>query len=86
MVTHQIRDAFYVATHEAVRTNGTCELKTPIPEGERAEFLVLRDGRIHVTGTRAELAASADSYLQEFLFMTHAALVTAAGALTLMPG
>ena len=26
VVTHQIRDAFYVATHEAVRTNGgTCE-------------------------------------------------------------
>ena len=71
VVTHQIRDAFYVATHEAVRTNGHLRIEDADPQkGERAEFLVLRDGRIHFTGTRAELAASADSYLQEFLFMT----------------
>jgi phospholipid/cholesterol/gamma-HCH transport system ATP-binding protein len=70
VVTHQIRDAFYVATHEAVRTDGNLQILDAEPRQERVEFLVLRDGRIHFSGTRAELVGSADSYLKEFLFMT----------------
>ena len=70
VVTHQIRDAFYVATHEAVRTDGHLQILDADPRQERVEFLVLRDGRIHFAGTRAELVGSADSYLKEFLFMT----------------
>lgn len=71
VVTHQIRDAVYVATHEAVRTNEALKIAEVEREnGKQAEFLVLRDGRIHFVGTRAELLAASDSYLKEFLFMT----------------
>jgi phospholipid/cholesterol/gamma-HCH transport system ATP-binding protein len=71
VVTHQIRDAFYVATHEAVRSDG--EL-TIAPTGEataaHAAFMVLHEGRIVFEGSGAELLASQDSYLKELLFMT----------------
>jgi len=67
LVTHQIRDAFYVATHEAVRANGRVEIRAA---AERAAFMVLHEGRIYFEGTGAELLASQDSYLREFLFMT----------------
>jgi phospholipid/cholesterol/gamma-HCH transport system ATP-binding protein len=68
LVTHQIRDAFYVATHEAVRRNGQMQI---VSSGiERARFMVLHEGRIYFEGTGAELLASQDRYLREFLFMT----------------
>jgi phospholipid/cholesterol/gamma-HCH transport system ATP-binding protein len=68
LVTHQIRDAFYVATHEAVMTSGRLQiLDTSV---ERARFMVLNDGHICFEGSGAELRASQDGYLQEFLFMT----------------
>ena len=68
LVTHQIRDAFYVATHEAVHRNGRMQI---VPSGvERARFMVLHEGRIYFEGTGAELLASQDRYLREFLFMT----------------
>jgi phospholipid/cholesterol/gamma-HCH transport system ATP-binding protein len=71
VVTHQIRDAFYVATHQAVQSNGHLQiLDTGKQTGERAEFLVLHDGRIMFEGTGAELLASQDAFLREFLFMT----------------
>jgi phospholipid/cholesterol/gamma-HCH transport system ATP-binding protein len=71
VVTHQIRDAVYVATHEAARRNGALMIEEVDPESdERVEFLVLRDGRIHFVGTREELLAASDDYLKEFLFMT----------------
>jgi phospholipid/cholesterol/gamma-HCH transport system ATP-binding protein len=68
VVTHQIRDAFYVATHEAMTTNGRVQILPA--SGERARFMVLHEGRIFFEGTGAELLASQDAYLQEFLFMT----------------
>ena len=67
-VTHQIRDAFYVARHEAVATGGEIEIRESATE--RARFLVLHEGRIFFEGTGAELLASHDAYLKEFLFMT----------------
>jgi phospholipid/cholesterol/gamma-HCH transport system ATP-binding protein len=71
LVTHQIRDAYYVATHEAVRSNGRVEiLATDEQKAERAGFMVLHDGRITFEGSGAELQASRDAYLKEFLFMT----------------
>jgi phospholipid/cholesterol/gamma-HCH transport system ATP-binding protein len=69
MVTHQIRDAFYVAQHEAVRDNDG-QVRIVEAATERARFLVLHDGRIYFEGTGAELIASTDEYLKEFLFMT----------------
>jgi phospholipid/cholesterol/gamma-HCH transport system ATP-binding protein len=68
VVTHQLRDAFYIATHAAVRENGIVRI---VPAGtekvEEAEFLMLRDGFISFEGTATELRASADPYLRTFL-------------------
>lgn len=71
IVTHQMRDAFYIAEHEAVRTNGQLKIVSVDPaKATRAKFMVLLDGAIHFEGTGAELLASRDPYLQKFLFMT----------------
>jgi phospholipid/cholesterol/gamma-HCH transport system ATP-binding protein len=70
-VTHQIRDAFYVATHKAVRTGDHLQiLPTDEIEPQRATFMVLHEGRIQFDGSASELRASRNAYLQEFLFMT----------------
>jgi phospholipid/cholesterol/gamma-HCH transport system ATP-binding protein len=68
LVTHQIRDAFYVANHEAVRERNRVEIRHS--QDERATFMVLNEGRIYFEGSGEELLAAKDSYLQEFLFMT----------------
>lgn len=71
VVTHQIRDAFYVATHRAVQQDGSLQIDA-VPEGAPppAEFMVLHDGRIRFEGTSTELLAARDDYLKELLFMT----------------
>lgn len=71
VATHQIRDAFYIATHQAVREAGGIRIAdVPAHEPSRAEFMVLHEGRIHFHGTAAELLASDDPYLKEFLYRT----------------
>ena len=71
VVTHQIRDAYYVATHRAVREDGHVRI-LPVPPStpSRASFMMLHDGRICFEGTAEELLASPDEYLRDFLFMT----------------
>lgn len=68
LVTHQLRDAFYIATHEAVTEDGTV---TVVPAGEEkreeAEFLMLRDGVVAFEGTAAELRQAEDQYLKAFM-------------------
>ncbi len=68
LVTHQLRDAFYVATHEALRKDDRLAFE-PIPaeQAARTEFLMLREGRVAFTGGADELRASTDPYLQSFL-------------------
>jgi phospholipid/cholesterol/gamma-HCH transport system ATP-binding protein len=68
VVTHQLRDAFYVATHRAERRNGEVAF-VPVPpdEAHETEFLMLKDGGIAFAGTAAALRASADTYLRAFL-------------------
>jgi phospholipid/cholesterol/gamma-HCH transport system ATP-binding protein len=71
LVTHQIRDAFYVATHKAVRQDRRLRIvSVATGEASRASFMVLQDGQISFEGTAAELRASQDRYLREFLFRT----------------
>jgi phospholipid/cholesterol/gamma-HCH transport system ATP-binding protein len=71
LVTHQIRDAFYVATHEAVLAHGRVQiLAVDEAKAGQTRFMVLHDGRILFEGNGAELLASRDSFLQQFLFMT----------------
>lgn len=71
LVTHQIRDAVYIATHTAVRTGAGITIRTT-PERLSApdEFMVLHDGRIHFQGSGTALLASGDPYLRDFLFNT----------------
>jgi phospholipid/cholesterol/gamma-HCH transport system ATP-binding protein len=70
VVTHQIRDAFYVATHQATGGGDHVEIVEAEASLERAEFMVLHEGRISFQGSADELLASQDAYLREFLFMT----------------
>jgi phospholipid/cholesterol/gamma-HCH transport system ATP-binding protein len=69
VVTHQLRDAFYVATHEAERRDdGLLRiLPADADKSEEAEFIMLKDGRIAFEGHAAELRGSKDPYLQTFL-------------------
>jgi phospholipid/cholesterol/gamma-HCH transport system ATP-binding protein len=68
VVTHQLPDAFYIATHVAVRGNGRAHI---VEASERvtssAQFIMLRDGRIYFDGSAAALRASKDPYLKTFL-------------------
>ena len=71
LVTHQIRDAYYVATHEAVRRNGKVEIVEADPaRAEQFEFMLLDKGRIHVQASAAELFASTDPFVREYLEKT----------------
>ena len=68
VVTHQLRDAFYVATHEARRDRNSVDIvKAGEDKIEQAEFIMLQDGRIHFEGTAEELRESTDHYLRTFL-------------------
>ncbi len=68
LVTHQLRDAFYVATHEARRVDKRVQIRTAEQAKiDEADFVMLRDGKIAFEGSATELRASTDSYLQAFL-------------------
>jgi phospholipid/cholesterol/gamma-HCH transport system ATP-binding protein len=71
LVTHQIRDAFYVATHRAVLHDQVVQVVSAeaatLPQ---VEFMVLHEGRIYFQGSAADLLASPDPYLREYLLLT----------------
>lgn len=69
VVTHQLRDAFYVATHVAARdSGGRIQIAPADREKEReSEFLMLRDGLIVFEGDAEALRQSKDAYLKTFL-------------------
>ena len=70
LVTHQLRDAFFVAEHAASRENGEVTFaKADEDKAQQAEFIMLKDGRIHFEGNAGELRALAarDEYIQSFL-------------------
>ena len=68
VVTHQLRDAFYVATHKAVRENGVVRVvPAEAHKAEEAEFIMLKDGTIWFEGHAKELRESQDEYLKTFL-------------------
>jgi len=71
VVTQQIRDAMYIATHKTVQANGKLEVvKVEDSEVTDTEFMVMHEGRIVFQGSAAELLASKDPYLQRFLYRT----------------
>jgi phospholipid/cholesterol/gamma-HCH transport system ATP-binding protein len=68
VVTHQIRDAVYIARHQAAGTISRPDIR--VAARPAARFLVLHEGRIYFEGTIDALLASPDAYLREFLNMT----------------
>ena len=69
VVTHQLRDAFYIATHMGARGgDGEVEIVPATPEKEReAEFIMLKDGLVCFEGDAEALRNSKDPYIREFL-------------------
>jgi len=68
VVTHQLRDAFRIATNEAVSNHGRIRIvEADEDKADEAEFIMLKDGRIHFEGNASELRNSNDPYLRAFL-------------------
>lgn len=69
LVTHQLRDAFYVASQQASRPReGVIEITAAGQDKiEQADFVMIREGRVAFEGTADELRHSKDPYLQTFL-------------------
>src|SRR5712672_1118522 len=69
VVTHQLRDAFYVATKTAVRdaSGNVSIVDAPPDKVDETEFLMLKDGLICFEGNADELRHSDDPYLKQFL-------------------
>jgi phospholipid/cholesterol/gamma-HCH transport system ATP-binding protein len=68
IVTHQLRDAFFVATHAASGQGDNVQF-TDVSHEHRDDtvFLMLKEGRIAFEGRADELRASDDEYLRSFL-------------------
>ncbi len=70
VVTHQMRDAFFVAEHMAqAHANEVSFDKAPPRKADEAEFIMLKDGGIAFEGNAKELrdAAATDPYIDAFL-------------------
>ena len=68
IVTHQLRDAFYIATHEAVTRGAELDfVPASPPKADEIAFIMLKDGHIHFEGRADELRQTDDSYLRSFL-------------------
>jgi phospholipid/cholesterol/gamma-HCH transport system ATP-binding protein len=69
LVTHQLQDAFYVATHQALGQGDDRLAIVPAAEQKtaEAEFIMLKEGRVYFEGHAEALRASTDPYLRTFL-------------------
>jgi phospholipid/cholesterol/gamma-HCH transport system ATP-binding protein len=68
IVTHQLRDAFFVAEHEAVRQGGDFDIiPADAQKCDEAEFIMLKDGVLVFEGNAHELRESTDPYISTFL-------------------
>jgi phospholipid/cholesterol/gamma-HCH transport system ATP-binding protein len=68
IVTHQLRDAFFTATHEAIRRNGHVDIRSAdAGKSDEAEFLMLKQGVVCFEGNAAELRSATDPYIRDFL-------------------
>jgi phospholipid/cholesterol/gamma-HCH transport system ATP-binding protein len=70
LVTHQLRDAFFVAEHFASRNGSGLRFdRASDNKAEQAEFIMLKDGRILFEGNASELrdVGKGDDYIRAFL-------------------
>jgi phospholipid/cholesterol/gamma-HCH transport system ATP-binding protein len=71
IVTHQLRDAFYIATREATVPSQDVVLAPASPETlARTDFLMLKDGRVAFEGGAHALRSASDDYLRAFVSET----------------
>jgi phospholipid/cholesterol/gamma-HCH transport system ATP-binding protein len=71
VVTHQIRDAYYIAMHEAISEGDRIRIvEATATKAAETEFLVLHDGHIQFRGSAAALLASPNRFLKTFLART----------------
>ena len=70
LVTHQLRDAFFVADHTAVWRDSKVSMeRASADKADEAEFIMLKEGRIAFEGNASELRAASkkDPHLGAFL-------------------
>jgi phospholipid/cholesterol/gamma-HCH transport system ATP-binding protein len=69
IVTHQLRDAFYIATHTVAPAETGEPTFVPASPAKAAEttFIMLKDGGIAFEGPAQALRESTDAYLRAFL-------------------
>ena len=70
MVTHQLRDAFFVAEHMAVVRGSDLQIERATgAKAEEAEFIMLRHGKIAFEGNATEIRerTETDPYIRSFL-------------------
>lgn len=69
LVTHQLRDAFYIATNSAKANGGSQPTMVPAAANKinEADFIMIRDGGVSFEGSADELRNSDDPYLRAFL-------------------
>jgi len=68
IVTHQLRDAFYIARHAAVSADDSVRIQPAgVQKRQETEFLMLRDGLAVFEGDADALQNARDDYLKKFL-------------------
>jgi phospholipid/cholesterol/gamma-HCH transport system ATP-binding protein len=70
VVTHQLRDAFFIAEHMALQDGSEVRFeKASARKADEAEFIMLKNGQIGFEGNATELRAMAanDPYIHAFL-------------------
>ncbi len=66
-MTHQLQDAFYIASHEAIAENGRVgSSQADQAKADEAEFIMLAEAEVHFEGNLAALRTSSDPYLKKF--------------------
>ena len=67
VVTHQLQDVSYIASHNAVARDGVVTIvQADQGKADEAQFIMLADAKIHFAGNFAELRAATDPYLKKF--------------------
>ncbi len=68
LVTHQLEDAFYIASHQAVCRDGRVVVEPADPaRADDVEFIVLKDGLVYFRGRAEALRTSTDPFLVRYL-------------------
>jgi phospholipid/cholesterol/gamma-HCH transport system ATP-binding protein len=71
VVTHQLREPFFVATHGRAPRRPERRSSSGAPadaaKADEAEFIMLKEGLVAFEGNAAELRASTDPYIRTFL-------------------